>query len=106
MPAPATIDIDDWDALMQAAAKVVYVQARADEKLGKPLTGLTIQEIGKKLPKKDTGRIKNRLQELHLSNLLQIREDMGQKRYAFDLFQIKQYGHRDDIAEMVEFLEG
>ena len=106
MSAPSKIDMDDWDALMQATARVVYVQACADEALGQPLNGLTIQDISKKLPKKDTGKIKKRLQELHLWNLLQIREDMGQKRYAFDLFQIKQYGHRDDIAEMVIFLEG
>jgi|GEM_PF-5165953 len=105
MPAPAKIDLNDWDALMQATAKVVYIQACADEKLGQPLNGLSIQEISKKLPKKDTGKIKKRLQDLHSWELVQVREDSGQKRYAFDMFQIKQYGHRNDIAEMIALLE-
>lgn len=105
MPAPPLVDIETLDVLTQDIARLLYTQALMDEADGEPLRGLNVQEIARAFHKREASRLKKRLQNLQRLDLVQIREETGQKRYAFDLYPLRHYGNRPDIADLAALLE-
>jgi hypothetical protein len=105
MAAPDPFDFEAWDTLQREVSVTLYKKACRDVDTISPLAGMSIQELSKALPKRDTTKIKKRLQVLHNMGLLQIREDTGQKCYALDLFQFSHYAYRADIQAVLAFFE-
>jgi hypothetical protein len=101
------LNSEDWDKLTWQICELLYVKAVQDKLNEVESDGLATQELKPYLHKRDVDRLKKRLHELVMLELVQAKEDAhGQKRYVFDLYQLNRYQDRDDVVPVFERLNG
>jgi hypothetical protein len=99
------LNSEDWDKLTWQICELLYVKAVQDGLDQAESSGFAAQDFKPHLHKRDVDRFKKRLHELVMLELLQAKEDNhGQKRYIFDLYQLKRYQDREDVLPVFERL--
>ena len=100
------LNSEDWDKLTWQICERLYVKAMQDKLNEVESDGFATQELKPYLHKRDVDRLKKRLHELVMLELVQAKEDAhGQKRYVFDLYQLNRYADRDDVVPVFERLK-
>ncbi len=99
------LNSEDWDKLTWQICELLYVKAVQDKLNEVESDGFATQELKPYLHKRDVDRLKKRLHELVMLELVQAKEDAhGQKRYVFDLYQLNRYEDREDVVPVAERL--
>jgi len=101
------LNSEDWDKLTWQICERLYVKSMQDKLNEVKSEGFSTQELKPYFHKRDVDRLKKRLQELVMLELVQAKEDNhGQKRYVFDWYQLNRYADREDVVPVLQRLNG
>jgi hypothetical protein len=100
------INSEDWDALTWWLCETLFSQASLSTEHNERGEGVSLQTLKATVHKRDVDRLKKRLHELTLLELIRVQDDAhGQKRYVFDKVQLNRYAHRADVQPVAERLQ-
>jgi hypothetical protein len=90
---------EDWSTLMWTVLTVVFYHTERQRASGEATHGITRHAMVQELDKRQKDKGPKALQALVETHVIVIHyDDMGQKHYGFNWYELERQAHRDDVA--------